>query len=100
VVPAKEALIDMIYNMGIGWGRHVDNGKTVKARGLLSYKGLVRAVEARDWKTAAQHCWRTPSNKKHPQHAEARNAWTKKRFEDADRLAHPGQIGSPDGGQK
>src|SRR6185369_8603303 len=97
-LPAREALIDMAYNMGVGSDEHTvkakkkgEEDKVVKARGLASYKNLVRAVRAGDWQTASLHCWRKPSNAAHPEHAEARNAWTKKRFEEAERLAHPKQ---------
>jgi len=98
-LPAREALIDMIYNMGIGHDKRIvkakkkgEEDKVEPARGLASYVALVRAVRAEDWQTASLHCWRKPSNTKHPEHAEARNAWTKKRFEDAERLSHPQQV--------
>ncbi len=95
-LPAKEALIDMIYNMGIGYLAYTDKkGDDHKARGLMSYQNLVKAVKGRDWKTAAEHCARTPSNKKHPQNTIKRNNWTKQRFLDADLQDHPKQIDAP-----
>jgi GH24 family phage-related lysozyme (muramidase) len=61
-VAAKRALLDMIYNLGLG--------------GLLKFKKLKASVEAGDWKKAAEDCHRTgPSDE--------RNDWTRDLFLEA-----------------
>jgi len=81
-LPARRALLDMIYNMG--W-----SSKDAK-HGLITFGALRRAAEAGDWKTAALHCHRkdTAPNSKRPSHATLRNEWTKRLFEQADQIAH------------
>lgn len=81
-LPARRALLDMIYNMG--WSSR--DGK----HGLITFGTLRRAAEAGDWKTASLHCHRkdTAPNRKKPSHAFLRNEWTKRLFEQADQIAH------------
>jgi GH24 family phage-related lysozyme (muramidase) len=82
-LPARRALVDMIYNMG--WsskdGHH----------GLITFGALKRAAEAGDWKNAALHCHRKDTRPKKksgkPTHAALRNAWTQRMFEQADEIA-------------
>lgn len=79
----------------MGWASPSKNsqGTPIKVHGLITFKSLVRAVKAGDWKTAAQYCHRRDSHsskdKRKPSHAAQRNAWTKELFEQADRFAHP-----------
>lgn len=66
--PARRALLDMAYNLGID--------------GLLKFKKLKAAAEKGDWKTAAAECHRNgPSDD--------RNDWTKARFLEAAAPAKP-----------
>jgi GH24 family phage-related lysozyme (muramidase) len=60
--PAQRALIDMIYNLGLG--------------GLLKFTKLKMAVEKHDWKVAATECKRHGIS-------DDRNNWTQKLFEEA-----------------
>jgi GH24 family phage-related lysozyme (muramidase) len=61
-LPAKRALLDMIYNLGLD--------------GLLKFKKMKASVEAGDWTTAAAQCHRNgPSDE--------RNNWTRDLFLDA-----------------
>jgi GH24 family phage-related lysozyme (muramidase) len=94
-VPARRALIDMIYNMGWSSGEEARGGKP--HHGLITFEALRRAAEAGEWKTAALHCHRrdTHPNTKKPSHAAKRNEWTKGLFEEADRIANPGQGHGP-----
>jgi len=66
-VPAREALLDMVFNMG--------PGKKGGCKGLAQpqYADLRAAVLYRDWLTAAQECYRGGVLK-------ARNDWTKAQF--------------------
>lgn len=86
-LPARRALIDMIYNMGWSSGEE-RHGKRPR-HGLITFGTLHRAAEAGDWKTAALHCHRrdTNPNSRRPSHAALRNEWTKRLFEHADQLA-------------
>ena len=61
-IPARRALLDMIYNLGIGK--------------LLKYKKLKDAVEVGDWKTSAKECHRNGPPVE-------RNEWTKNLFLEA-----------------
>jgi GH24 family phage-related lysozyme (muramidase) len=89
-LPARRALIDMIYNMGLG---RVKDEKH-KARGLMSFGSLKTACDNRDWAAEALHSQRP--NKKNNPHTAARNAWTKALFESADSLAHRYAPGGAD----
>lgn len=61
-VPAKRALLDMVYNLGLD--------------GLLKFKKLKTAVEAKEWQKAAYECHRNgPSDE--------RNNWTRDKFLEA-----------------
>ena len=57
---AKIALLDMVYNLGPG-------------KLFAEYPRLIAAIEAGDWKTAAQH-----SQRRGP--GSARNEWTRQQF--------------------
>ena len=62
---ARRALIDMVFNLGMG--------SAAKNTGLLAFKTMKTAIEADDWKKAAAACHR-----KGP--SEERNNWTRDRF--------------------
>jgi GH24 family phage-related lysozyme (muramidase) len=70
--PVKRALLDMVYNLGIG----SDATKKHSATGLHQYKTLKAAVESGDWKKASVNCHR-----KGP--SEERNNWTRDLFLEA-----------------
>ncbi len=53
--PARRALLDMIYNLGLA--------------GLLTFKNLKKAVESANWRTAAAECHRNGPSQQ-------RNDWT------------------------
>jgi GH24 family phage-related lysozyme (muramidase) len=61
-LPARQAIVDMAYNLGVG--------------GLAHFHNLIAACQAHDWATAAKECHRSTSR-------EARNAFTSQRFLDA-----------------
>ena len=69
---AKRALLDMIYNLGLG----VKATKSHHATGLHQFKILKAAVESGDWKKASENCHRVGPS-------EARNNWTRDRFIEA-----------------
>lgn len=62
-LPARRALIDMAYNLGVG--------------GLGRFRRLIGACSAGDWATAAAECHRATCR-------ESRNLWTSQMFIDAD----------------
>jgi GH24 family phage-related lysozyme (muramidase) len=64
----KRALIDMVFNLGIG--------SLSNRTGLLAFKNMKAAIVASDWRQAAAACHR-----KGP--SDARNAWTHDRFLEA-----------------
>ncbi len=70
-VPAREALIDMVYTMGIGR----DAGMK-EAEGLRAYTDLKAALESRDFKAASLVCRRTGARPE-------RNAFAQELFEKA-----------------
>lgn len=86
-VPAREALLDMIFNLGPGRdaleGRkadpahHVKAIKGHKASGLRAFGSLRKAAEASDWKLASENCHRAAPVSKE------RNDWTRNRFLEA-----------------
>lgn len=96
-VPARQALVDMIYNMGWASPAKDAHRKPLPVHGLVTFVPLIRAVEHGRWTDAALHCHRRdthPSKDKNkPSHAAKRNAWTKDLFERAARLAHPVEPG-------
>ena len=57
--PAKQALVDMVYNLGVG--------------GLKKFKKLIAAAEKGDWQEVANESHRTS-------YREERNKWTRERF--------------------
>lgn len=61
-LPARRALVDMAYNLGVG--------------GLAHFHNMISACLERDWATAAKECHRSTSR-------ESRNAWTSQMFIDA-----------------
>jgi GH24 family phage-related lysozyme (muramidase) len=79
-LPAREALIDVAYNAGVGSPERVVHGKTHKATGLYKFRRLKTAIDAGDWTTAALSCHRSSSRPE-------RNEWTRKLFERAASLA-------------
>ena len=79
-VPAREALIDIAYNAGVGSPVRVVHGKTHEATGLYSFRRLKTAIEAGDWMAAARASHRSSSRPE-------RNEWTRKLFERAAHLA-------------
>jgi GH24 family phage-related lysozyme (muramidase) len=60
--PAKQALVDMVYNLGV--------------TGLKKFKKLIAAAEKGDWQEAANESHRASCR-------EARNNWTRERFKKA-----------------
>ncbi len=70
-LPARRALVDMAYNLGVG--------------GLRKFTKLVKSVNARDWAAAAKECHRSTCRA-------SRNDWTRKQFEQA---VQPGSGASP-----
>ena len=60
--PAKQALVDMVYNLGVG--------------GLKKFKKLIAAAEKGDWQEVANESHRTSCR-------EERNKWTRERFKKA-----------------
>jgi hypothetical protein len=79
-LPAREALIDIAYNAGVGDDARVVHGKRHKASGLHAFRHLREAVTAGDWLAAAGACHRSSSRPD-------RNAWTRALFEEAARTA-------------
>lgn len=96
-LPARRALIDMIYNMGWASPAKDSHGKPLHVHGLVTFVPLIGAVEHGRWKEAAFHCHRKDSHpsqdKNKPSHAAKRNAWTKDLFEQIDRLVQPVDSG-------
>lgn len=81
-VPAKEALIDMAYNSGIGRREKIVEGKvTQKATGLANYSMLIHAAESGDWLVAAKECGVNGASSENK-----RIAWRRAQFEDAARI--------------
>jgi GH24 family phage-related lysozyme (muramidase) len=62
-LPARKALVDLAYNLGVG--------------GLAKFHHLMAACQERDWAAAAGQCHRSTSR-------DSRNAWTAQMFIDAD----------------
>jgi GH24 family phage-related lysozyme (muramidase) len=62
-LPARRALVDMAYNLGVG--------------GLGMFSHMLAACNAGDWEMAANQCHRSTCR-------ESRNAWTAQMFIDAD----------------
>jgi GH24 family phage-related lysozyme (muramidase) len=62
-LPARRALVDMAYNLGVG--------------GLGMFPHMLAACNAGDWEMAANQCHRSTCR-------ESRNAWTAQMFIDAD----------------
>lgn len=62
-LPARKAIVDMAYNLGIG--------------GLAKFHNLISACQNQDWAAAAHECHRSTSR-------DSRNAWTMTQFIDAD----------------
>jgi hypothetical protein len=79
-LPAREALIDIAYNAGVGDEEKIVGGKTHKATGLHAFRHLRQAVESGDWLAAARASHRSSSR-------ETRNKWTRELFEEAARIA-------------
>jgi GH24 family phage-related lysozyme (muramidase) len=79
-LPAREALIDIAYNAGVGSPERVAHGKTHKATGLYKFRRLKIAIEARDWTAAALSSHRSSSRPD-------RNEWARNLFERAASLA-------------
>jgi hypothetical protein len=79
-LPAREALIDMAYNGGVGQDPRMVKGVWHKATGLHDYTALKRAVERGDWSAAAIACHNKSSRPE-------RYAWRKNLFEEAGRIA-------------
>ena len=75
-LPAREALVDIAYNAGVGSPAKVVHGKTHKATGLHKFRRLKAAIDDRDWTTAALSSHRSSSRPE-------RNEWTRKLFEQA-----------------
>ena len=74
--PAREALVDIAYNAGVGSPAKVVHGKTHKASGLHKFRRLKAAIDDRDWTAAALSSHRSSSRPE-------RNEWTRKLFEQA-----------------
>jgi GH24 family phage-related lysozyme (muramidase) len=62
---ARRALIDMVFNLGMG--------SASKNTGLLAFKTMKTAIETGDWKKAAASCHRNGPSR-------SRNDWTRDRF--------------------
>jgi GH24 family phage-related lysozyme (muramidase) len=95
-VPAREALIDMVYNMGIGEAtvRDAKGNVVKKGKGLLMFGTLHKDCNAGDWHAAATACKR--ANPDNNPHTTERNDWTRDLFEKAERITpHGKQIGAP-----
>ena len=85
-VPAREAFLDMAFNMGVGRAavaavkadpkHHKKGHKGHKATGLHQFKSLIAAAEKADWKSAADDCKRGGVNAD-------RNTWTRNLFLEA-----------------
>jgi GH24 family phage-related lysozyme (muramidase) len=75
-LPAREALVDIAYNAGVGSPEKVVHGKTHKASGLHKFRRLKAAIDDRDWTAAALSSHRSSSRPE-------RNEWTRKLFEQA-----------------
>jgi hypothetical protein len=79
-LPAREALIDMAYNGGVGRAERVVKGKRQKASGLYQYRHLKSAIDQGDWEAASRACHSSSSRP-------ARNEWRKNLFLEAARMA-------------
>jgi GH24 family phage-related lysozyme (muramidase) len=77
-VAAREAIIDIAYNAGVGSPETVVHGKTHAATGLHKFHRLKTAIEAGDWLAAARSSHRSSSRPE-------RNEWTRELFERAAR---------------
>ena len=85
-VPAREAFLDMAFNLGIGRAavaavkadhkHHVKGHQAHKATGLHQFKSLIDSAEQGDWKSAADECHRGGINAD-------RNTWTRNLFLEA-----------------
>jgi len=96
-LPARRALVDMVYNLGLGHRARTNRkGEYQPAKGLVGkFPSFTQAVEAGDWLRAALACHRKNTNPKDPAHAEARNAWTRQLFEEAASLEAAGPVSGP-----
>jgi GH24 family phage-related lysozyme (muramidase) len=79
-LPAREALVDMAYNGGVGRAEKTVKGKFYKATGLYAYRNPRAAVEDGDWERAARSCGSKSSRKE-------RTEFRQKLFEQAGRIA-------------
>jgi GH24 family phage-related lysozyme (muramidase) len=79
-VPAREALIDMAYNGGVGHEARIVNGERHKSTGIHGFTHLKHAVETGAWQMAARVCHSSSSRPE-------RNAWRSKLFERAARVS-------------
>lgn len=78
--PAREAILDIAYNAGVGQPERVAHGRKHKATGLFGFHRLKTAIDAGDWMGAARASHRSSSRPD-------RNEWARKLFEQAAHLA-------------
>jgi hypothetical protein len=74
--PAREAIIDIAYNAGLGKAESHAHGRPHKATGLHGFHWLRIAIEGGDWMAAARASHRSSSRPE-------RNRWTRDLFEHA-----------------
>ncbi len=95
-MPAREALVDIAYNAGVGSLEKVVHGKIHKASGLHKFRRLKAAIDDRDWAAAALSSHRSSSRPE-------RNEWTRRLFKEAaletgptrHLRIHPGHLRPP-----
>src|SRR5450432_132296 len=75
-LPAREAIIDIAYNAGIGKAESHVHGTLHRATGLHGFHRLISAIDSGDWMAAARASHRFSSRPE-------RNKWTRDLFEEA-----------------
>jgi type VI secretion system secreted protein VgrG len=75
-LPAREAIIDIAYNAGVGRAESHSHGRAHKATGLHGFHWLKLAIEDGDWMAAARSSHRSSARPE-------RNRWTRDQFEHA-----------------